>query len=243
MLSAALICCALVLSACGQAASRHERPQRAQTQVALPPGVVARVASTSITLQELQHWVGVEAILQSQPVIPDPPSYRHCIAYQATLARAQHTGPRPTTSQLRAQCKAQYEGLASQMLEYLINQVWLHEEARKAHVTVPPAEAEQALRQRFPTEAALRSYLMGTKLRRSDELALLEGPLLLGDLQHAVLPVYGRLRRSKVPETGAMAGEVDGEIGKLSSTMTIRWTPLTHCAPHYHTVAVCSRGT
>jgi hypothetical protein len=214
----------------------------------LPAGVAARVGGNSIAKQTLEHWIGVQAVVQYQSrperpvprgVIPKPPGYRDCIAYLAAIAQARQTRPEPDTAQLDHQCAQKHETLRRSMLEMLINHFWVKEEAAKAGVRVTAREINQVLRRRFPTEAELHRFLAFTGVHVSDERFLLGNVLLLAKWQRASLPVYDRLRRSKPPESAQMAEEVDVELGKLSESMKRRWTPRTRCGASY-VVALCS---
>jgi len=253
-----LLCGVLVLglSACGDthhgkgttARTPADRATAGTTPGGLPAGVVARVGSNFIAKQTLEHWIGVQAVIQYQPgptrpvprgLVPKPPGYRDCIAYLAAIAMAKQTGPVPDAAQLKDQCEQEHEALLQQMLEMLITHYWVKEEAAKAGVAVTTREIRQALRRRFPTEAKLHRYLAFTRQHASDERLMLEDKLLLVRWQHASLPVYARLRRSKRPESAQMATEVDSELQELSDDMTESWTPRTLCRARY-VVTLCS---
>jgi hypothetical protein len=241
------------LSACGGAhhgtsATRMTPLGQAVGDIRLPAGVAARVGGNSIAKQTLEHWIGVQAVVQYRPrparpvprgVIPKPPRYRDCIAYLAAIARAMQTRPEPDTAQLAHQCAQKHETLRRSMLEMLINHFWVKEEAAKAGVRVTAREINQVLRRQFPTEAELHRFLAFTGVHASDERFLLGNVLLLAKWQRASLPVYDRLRRSKPPESAQMAEEVDVELGKLSESMKRTWTPRTHCGASY-VIALCS---
>jgi hypothetical protein len=200
--------------------------------------VVARVGGNAVAEQTLEHWIGVQAVVQYQPrptrpvprgVVPRPPGYRDCITYSAAIAKAGHTRPAPDTAQLKAQCEQRYEALRQQMLGRLIIRFWVKEEAAKAGVAVTTREIDRALRVQFPTEAEFHRFLAFTRLHASDERFILEDELLLEKWQRATLPVYARLRRSRPPESMQMAGEVDSEVSKLTQSMSKRWTRRTRC--------------
>jgi hypothetical protein len=240
-------------SAAGETSTRTASPSATVSDSRLPADVVARVGRNSIAVQTLEHWIEVQAVVQYQSrptrpvprgVVPKPPDYRDCIAYLAAIAKARKTRPEPAAAQLDHQCAQKHETLLRSMLEMLIDHFWVNEEAARAGVAVAAREINQALRRRFPTEVELHRFLALTRLRASDERLLLKNVLLLGKWQHASLPVYARLRRSKPPETAQMADEVDVELGKLSESMKRRWTPRTHCRAGY-VVALCAeyRGT
>jgi hypothetical protein len=241
----------LVLAACASTtyhpettssipANRHATPTTPSSPAVnehLAAGVLVRVGAHLITIQTLEHWIGVQAILEYQAtptrpvpagVIPRPPSYYACTTHLAALAHTNHTPPAPTLT-LKQQCQATYQTLRGQVLETLIAADWVTEEARKAHITLTPQETSRALHQRFPTHTALTRYLTLTKLTTTDETTLLNNELLLLKLQHT-LPIYNRLRHAK-NETGTMAGEIDAALAHLTTTITQTWTPKTHCQP------------
>jgi hypothetical protein len=240
-------------SAAGETSTRTASPSTTVSDSRLPAGVVARVGRISIAKQTLEHWIGVQAVVQHQSrptrpvprgVVPKPPGYRGCIAYLAAIAKARQAQPEPNAAQLDRQCAQKHETLLRSMLEMLINHFWVKEEAVRAGTAVTAREINQALRWQFPAETELHRFLAFTGLHASDERFILENVLLLGKWQYASLPVYARLRRSKPPETARMAEEVDIELGKLSESMRKRWIPRTHCRARY-VVPLCSeyRGT
>jgi len=259
-----LVCCAVLLSvsACGESHTDKSAtgrtppgrttvrtpPTRATTpDSGLPAGIVAKAGGNSIDEQTLEHWIGVQAVIETQanptrPVpiglIPKPPAYRACIAYLAALARAQHARPAPDTAQVKDQCEQEHATLQRQVLETLIIHYWVKEEAARAGVVGTAREFNEAFRRAYPTKAGFRRFLAFTGLHASDERFLLQGSLLLNKWQRATLPVYTRVPRSG-PETGGRASEVDVELQKLSNDMTARWTPRTHCGAGY-VVMLCS---
>jgi hypothetical protein len=218
----------LGLTACGQPGSSSDRLSGAE---------VVRVGRHSITKATLDHWTAVEGVLtyHYQPGRPpnglvlDPPAYASCIAYMAATAGAKHGRPRPTMARLKALCEQKYEQLQRHMLEILITDYWVSEEAASRGIRVTVREVQEALDRQFPTQAGFRKFLTTTGERASDERSLVEHKLLLEKLQWSVSPLRGHVG----PETEQMAARVDLSIAKLSDEMKRKWTPRTNCRAGY----------
>lgn len=101
--------------------------------------VVVRVGTTAITKRSLTHWMSV---LSPEHLVPDPPSYTACIAYEKTLV-SQGTGV------LREECSRQYQTLEARALDYLISSQWLISEAGNLGLRASDPEVER-LREKHP---------------------------------------------------------------------------------------------
>lgn len=227
------------LTACGDMAS-SARPGAAIAAGApdLPASDVARVGHHVITKAALEHWTAVEGVLSyrnppSRPVprgwVPDPPGFRNCITYLASI-RSTSTGKlRPTAAPLKAQCIQRYERLHAHVLEILITNYWAIEEATDNGLRVRTPEIQHALDLQFASTAGLHRYLALTGERETDLRFLAEGRLLLEKLQWRVNPLRGH----KGPESPAVAAEVDVSIAKFEEEMHRKWAPRTDCRVGY----------
>jgi hypothetical protein len=234
----AQLTCVLVIAftqtACGKAQPTRESPPARES---LPTGVVASVAQSRITVATLTHLTAVEAVLSYERgpggpipkgVIPDPPTYRACLAYLARTPEIRAMRPRPRAGRLKAQCREEHKDLQGQALRLLVTHDWVSEEAAKLGLKTTAEEVRRAL----PHESWARRnvrYLRAAGVRASDERFVLESQLLQIKLQRRVLPIYTELRRSHRPETPAMAERVDAALSRFSQLLALRWTPRTHC--------------
>ena len=216
----------LGLTACGQAASSSDRLSDAE---------VVRIGRHSITKATLDHWTAVEVVLTYQypaapkGLVPDPPDYAGCIAYSAVTAQAKHARPKPTKTQLKAACKQRYDAVRNHMLDILITNYWVSDEAASKGLKVTAKEVQQALNRQFPTQAKLHKFLSITGERSSDQRSIIEHKLLLEKLQWSVSPLRGHVG----PESEQMVNRVDLSIAKLSEEMKRKWTPRTNCRAGY----------
>jgi hypothetical protein len=196
-----------------------------------------------LTKAALAHWTAVEAVLTYQyrprrPVptglVPDPPSYTNCIAYLTASAKSGRGRPKPTRARVKTQCEQRHEELQRHILDILITDYWIAEEAIEKDIKATPQEVQHVLRREFPTMAQLRRFLAISGMRASDERFLIENKLLLEKLQWTVSPLRGHVG----PESAQMAVRVDMSTTRLANEMTKRWTPQTTCRAGY-VVAEC----
>jgi foldase protein PrsA len=141
----AAIATAVVLGACGSG---------------VPGGDVAQVGGASITKAMLDHWIVVanEATQASSgtpaPPLPDPPNFTHCVAQEHKQASA----AAETTAQLKALCSQSYTSLLNEVMNYLIQAVWIQGEAADKGVSVSHAAVVKAyLAQRKSSTPSLAS--------------------------------------------------------------------------------------
>lgn len=201
----------------------------------LPANVVAKVGRYAITTATLAHWTAVEAVLAyeykpKQPVprglVPDPPAYTQCVGYLASIAQRDALRSMPT-SELRRACAAKYHRLASHVMDLLLTDFWIREQARTAGIGAAAREVNETVSQELPTRQRLRRFLKITGETLSDERFVVESKLLLRKLQlHASIGLTGEQR--------------ERAIGELASQLTRRWRPGTSCRSPY-VVVECSQ--
>ena len=103
---------ALALAACG----------------GVPGNAVAEVDGEAIEKTQFDHWMTVAAKSGGQPgaTVPKPPEYTECVAglkkQQPKPAKGQ---PKVSDSQLKTQCKQQYEALRDQVVQLLASFEWI----------------------------------------------------------------------------------------------------------------------
>jgi foldase protein PrsA len=161
---------AIALSACG----------------GVPGDAVVKVGDDSIKTSQFNHWMRIAAISSAggepdKPAsaanvdIPKPPDFKDCIAEKKKNAPKPAKGqPSPTDAQYKAQCKAQYEGLRDQVLQFLVSSQWISGEAKDQGVKVTDAEVrkqfEQTKKQSFPKQADFAKFLKNSGMTMDDLL-------------------------------------------------------------------------
>jgi foldase protein PrsA len=146
----------------------------------VPGNAVARVDNETITNQAFQHWLAVAATSsQQQPgqtgaaQVPKPPDFAACVATKEKTAPKPAKGqPKPTTTQLKAQCKQEYEGLRDQVMQFLISADWIQKEAASQGVKVSDAEVQKQFqttkKQSFPKPADYTKFLKQSGMTQDD---------------------------------------------------------------------------
>jgi foldase protein PrsA len=114
---------------------------------------VVRVGSDKITEATFEHWMSVMA---PEHAVPDPPSYKKCIAHIAAQA------PQSIAGALEEECRQRYQILRQRVLSFLISSRWLIEEASERGLKVSAAklDAEAQL-----SSARIRQALKGGEPR------------------------------------------------------------------------------
>ncbi len=158
----------------------------------VPGNSVAKVDDATIKKATFQHWLAVAAKSSQQPgapaaAVPDPPDYTNCVAaLRKQLPKPAMGQKAPTTAQIKAQCKKQYEGLRDQVMQFLINAEWLRGEAADQDIKVSQAEItrsfNQQKQQQFPKAADFQTFLKQSgmtlpDLRLNVELNLLSNKI------------------------------------------------------------------
>jgi foldase protein PrsA len=151
----------------------------------IPGNAVVNVNGTPVTTATFNHWMMVAANASSastttgaaapKAVVPDPPTYKNCIAHlEATTPKPAKGQPKPTAAQLKSECEQQYTSLKQTTLGFLISANWLIGEANEQGVKVSDAEVTKAFNkikgQQFPSEAQFQKFLSSTGYTVSDLL-------------------------------------------------------------------------
>jgi foldase protein PrsA len=132
----------------------------------VPGNAVAEVDGTTIEKSTFDHWLQVAAKSSGQPnaTVPDPPNYTKCIAAKRKATPKAGKGqPKVTDSQLKTQCKQEYEALRNQVTQLLISYEWIQGEAEELGVKVSDAEVKKSFetqkKQSFPKEEDYKKFL------------------------------------------------------------------------------------
>lgn len=162
----------------------------------LPDGTVATVGDRSITEQQFRHWLTIGVASQREKAtdplaLPDPPSFERCARAKLRVASKPAKGqPQPTPASLADECEREYAGQLDAALGFLVNALWLEQEAERQGVRLTDAEvrtAYEAQRTReFPTDEALRSFLTRTKTTEADLRYRVRSSLLGQRLQERI---------------------------------------------------------
>ena len=142
----------------------------------VPSGAVATVGDESISQQEFDRWFKTASAAQAQGgqvAEPDPPDFEKCVATKKKLPQPQGQD-KPSDSELKKQCKTEYETLRTQVMQFLIQAEWVQQEAEKQDVKVTDAQINKSLedqkKQAFPNEKAYKEYLKSSGLTEEDVL-------------------------------------------------------------------------
>jgi foldase protein PrsA len=190
----AIVVTGLTLTACGSSG--------------VPSNAVVSVNGTPITTTTFNHWLAVAANSSSasaaaagqtapKAVVPDPPTYKACIAHlEATAPKPAKGQPKPTAAALKTQCEQQYTALKQQVLGYLISANWVIGEAAEQGVKISDAEVtkqfNQIKAQQFPKEADFQKFLANTGYTVSDVLLRVKLDLLSSKIQAKVSKDAGK---------------------------------------------------
>jgi parvulin-like peptidyl-prolyl isomerase len=173
----------------------------------IPGDAVVSVNGNAISNATFNHWMTVAANSSSasatagktapKAVVPDPPTYKACIAHlEATAPKPAKGQPKPTQATLKTQCEQQYTALKQQVLGYLISADWVIGEASDQGVKVSDAEVKkqfnQIKSQQFPKEADFQKFLATTGYTVSDVLLRVKLDLLSQKIQQKVSKNAGK---------------------------------------------------
>jgi len=143
----------------------------------VPGNAVATVDGNSIEKSEFDHWLNVAAKSggQGTAAVPKPPRFTECIAQKhKTTPKPAKGQPKVTDSQLKAQCKQEYESLRDQVLQLLISFKWIEGEAKEMGVKVTDAEVKKSFdkqrKQAFPKDADFQKFLKDSGQTEADIL-------------------------------------------------------------------------
>jgi foldase protein PrsA len=170
---------------------------------------VVAVNGTPITTSTFNHWMMVAAgssspttSSTSKPVVPDPPTYKACVAHlEATAPKPAKGQPKPTPATLKTQCEQQYTALKQQVLGFLISANWVLGEASSQGVKVSDKEVQkqfnQVKSQQFPKEADFQKFLASSGQTVSDLLLRVKLDMLSSKIQQKITKDAGKKASEK----------------------------------------------
>jgi foldase protein PrsA len=146
----------------------------------LPPGAVAKVGDSEITQAEFDKWLKTAVSGQAQGgtvAVPDPPDFTKCVSSKKK-APAPEGQDKPSDSQLKKQCKQEYDQLKREVMQFLIQAEWVQQEADQQGIEVSQKAVQKSLedqkKQAFPSEKAYQEFLKTSGMSQEDILFRVE---------------------------------------------------------------------
>jgi foldase protein PrsA len=146
----------------------------------LPPGAVAKVGDSEITQAEFDKWLKTAVSGQAQGgtvAVPDPPDFTKCVSAKKK-APAPEGQDKPSDSQLKKQCKQEYDQLKREVMQFLIQAEWVQQEADQQGIEVSQKAVQKSLedqkKQAFPSEKAYQEFLKTSGMSQEDILFRVE---------------------------------------------------------------------
>jgi parvulin-like peptidyl-prolyl isomerase len=143
----------------------------------VPGDAVATVDGTSIEKSDFDHWMTVAAKSggQSGAAAPKPPSFADCVKQKRkTTPKPAKGQPKVTDSQLKTQCKQEYNSLRDQVMQLLVSFEWIEGEAKAKGIKVSDKEVKASFdkqkKQAFPKAADFDKFLKDSGQTEDDIL-------------------------------------------------------------------------
>lgn len=161
----------------------------------VPGNAVATVDGEAIDKTEFTHWLNVAAKSSGQPnaAVPDPEAdYAKCVAAKRKATPAPAKGqPKVTDTQLKTQCKQEYDQLRNQVLQLLISFKWIQGEAESMDVKVADSEVKKSFdeqkKQSFPKDADYKKFLETSGQTQEDILQRVKLDLLSNKIRDKIV--------------------------------------------------------
>lgn len=132
----------------------------------IPGNAVAEVDGETIAKTDFDSWMNIAAQAggQSSAAVPQPPDYAKCVSEKREAQPEPAEGQEPLgDTELKDQCRAEYEAIRDRVMQLLINAEWIEREAEKQDIEVSEAEVRKAFEtqknQQFPKEADYQEFL------------------------------------------------------------------------------------
>jgi len=155
---------------------------------------VATVDGESIDKTDFTHWMNVAAKTSGQPgaAVPDPPTYKSCIAAKRKATPTPAKGqPKTTDAQLKTQCQTEYNTLRDQVVQLLISFKWIQGEADAQGIKVSDADVKKAFdqqrKQSFPKDADYQKFLKTSGQSQDDIMQRVRLDLLSNKIRDKVI--------------------------------------------------------
>jgi foldase protein PrsA len=171
----------------------------------IPGDSVAVVDGTNITKASYDHWLGIAAKSGGQPngSIPKPPDFKDCVANKRkTLPKPAKGQPKVTDTQLKTQCKSEYDALKQQVMQLLISFEWIEGEAKARGVKVTDAEVKKQFETQkkasFPKDADYKKFLDQSGQTEKDILMRVKLDLLSNKIRDKITKDVGEVTDADV---------------------------------------------
>jgi foldase protein PrsA len=143
----------------------------------VPGNAVATVDGAAIEKKEFDHWLTVAAKSggQAAAAAPKPPDFAACVNQKRkTTPKPAKGQPKVTDSQLKSQCKQEYEALRNQVLQLLISFEWIEGEAKDMDIKVSDSAVKKSFdkqkKEAFPKDADFQKFLKDSGQTQDDIL-------------------------------------------------------------------------
>src|SRR3954452_10215807 len=161
----------------------------------VPGNAVATVDGEAIDKQDFSHWMAVAAKSAAQganAAVPDPPSYAKCVAAKRKATPAPAKGqPKVTDSQLKTQCKTEYEQQRNQVMQLLVSFKWIQGEADAKNIKVTDAEVKKSFdeqkKQSVPKEADYQKFIKQSGQTQEDIIQRVKLDLLSNKIREKIV--------------------------------------------------------
>jgi foldase protein PrsA len=133
----------------------------------VPGNAVATVDGEPIEKSDFSYYLTVAAKSANQPnaAVPDPENdFAKCVTAKRKSTPAPAKGqPKVTDTQLKTQCKQEYDQLRNQVVQLLLGNRWIEAEAKAEKLSVSDADVKKSFaeqkKQSFPKEADYKKFL------------------------------------------------------------------------------------
>jgi Parvulin-like peptidyl-prolyl isomerase len=160
----------------------------------VPTDGVAKIGDTVITKDQFNHWLNAAAHGSAAPgsnvTVPDPPNFAKCVANQAKQP-VPKGAKKPTTAQLKTQCKQQYDALKQQVMQFLVSAAWIQAEADKQGVQVSDKEVQKQFqdqkKQSFQKDEDYKKFLQSSGMTEADLLFRVKLDVISNDVRNKII--------------------------------------------------------
>jgi foldase protein PrsA len=155
---------AAVISGCGEA---------------VPSDSVAKVGDTEVKKSEFDKWLKVNARAGQrqggQAAVPDPPSFTRCVeAKRRQPLPKGMKGTKPPASELKRQCKQEYDQLKEATMQFVLQAQWVQQEAEEQNLKVPQSEVVRSFQTQkkaaFKTDEEYKKFLRTSGMTEQEVL-------------------------------------------------------------------------
>ena len=171
----------------------------------VPGDAVATVDGTSISKSDFDHWMTVAAKSggQSGAAAPKPPAFADCIKQKRKTTPAPAKGqPKVTDSQLKTQCKQEYNSLRDQVMQLLVSFEWIEGEAKAKDIKVSDKEVQASFdkqkKQAFPKAADFDKFLKDSGQTEGDILKRVRLDTLSNKIRDKVTKGKGKVTEQQI---------------------------------------------